>query len=172
MFLSGSDFALPHHCVLPHSPKLGGLKKKKKCKVALILFLYKPCSEPSQENVDREGLVCFSDCVAWCFQSLICRVKNKLHREELRIGHWQKFLVAPAIRRIIWHHLCWDNSGWSFCILSTCKSNVMNNFSLLILESLAYFVYWHTVLICCFLALLCNRTKWKKQMKKNHTTNS
>lgn len=50
IFLSGSDFAPPppHH-ILPHSQKLGGLKKK--FMVALILFLYKPCSEPSQENV-------------------------------------------------------------------------------------------------------------------------
>lgn len=65
-FLRGCDFALPHCWALLHSPKIGGMKKKKRIVFtsfitfitgAFILFLHKPCHQASQKDVGREELL-------------------------------------------------------------------------------------------------------------------
>lgn len=55
--------------------------------------------------------------LAWYFQSLM-QSKKKVQRKEFRSVHWQKFIIASALRRIRCRHLYWDNSSWSICTVS------------------------------------------------------
>lgn len=112
----------------------------------------------------REGRAsCCSDCVGPGTFSPWCRMKNKLQRELS--GHCQKFLVAPALRRIRCHHLCWDNSRWSLWMHSIYQNNIMNNFRLLVLGMLG--IILSIGLYSWYSGIIVNPIVSKSKLKKH-----
>lgn len=93
-------------------------------------------------------------------------VQKKVQRKEFRSVHWQKFLIASALRRIRCHHLYWGNSSWSLCTVSV--NNVVNNFRLVVF--VIFGRIWSINICSLFFGTIVQFTCKYKKTKQNKNT--